>query len=277
MDRVSYIQQFANEHAPIETDAFVRAFVRCLDPEESIELLRRSLVRDTILRRAALQKVCSDIEKGRIVDPSRLLADLQNQITSGEPRYRNGCAYCLLEVSRACEAMVRCNIQLFLGSSKYVSLRRRSYKLYDPSLPESRGLLEDTWRAFRDSEAAWLIVKTFSAKFLVENKLALVDVLTQGWQLSKLYLRLAEIEPAIVDELLQKNSVSYLYVMAKLGRGVDSQTLSSILSANLGDERLGLVLWCMGELREWDQLVAASARTSEIVKARYPMYGGNGI
>src|SRR6185312_3282793 len=39
MDRVLYVQRFANECAPIEAGAFIPAFVRCLDPEESVELL----------------------------------------------------------------------------------------------------------------------------------------------------------------------------------------------------------------------------------------------
>lgn len=273
MDRVLYIERFANGCAPIEASAFIHAFVRCLGPEESVELLQRSLVGDTTIRRAALRKVRSSIENGSIIDPSGLLASLQQQVTNGEPRHRSSCAYCLLEVARVCDDRIRCNIQSLLGSSKYVGLRRRSYKLYDPDSPDSRTLLEHAWRAFHDREAAWLIAKTFPLEFLLENKQALVDTCTEGWQLSKVYLRLAESEPAVVDDLLKRDPVSYLYVMAKLGRNVAGQTLSSILNANLGDERLGLVLWCLGELREWDQLVAASARTSEIAKARFRMYG----
>lgn len=273
MDRVSYIQRFANEFAPIEAGAFIHAFVRCLNPEESVELLKRSLVGDTAIRRAALRKVCSSIENRSIIDPSGLLANLQHQVTSSEPRHRSGCAYCLLEVSRVCDGRVRCNIQSFLGTSRYVGLRRRSYKLYEPNLLESRALLEHAWHASHDREAAWLIVKTFPLEFLIENKMALVDVFTEGWQLSKLYLRLAEVEPPVVDELLKSDPVSYLYVMAKLGRKVARQTLLSILNVSLGDDRLGLVLWCMGELKEWDQLVAASARTSDIGKARFSTYG----
>ena len=273
MDRVLYIQRFANECAPIEAGAFIHAFVRCLSPEESVELLQRSLVGDTTIRRAALRKVCSSIENGSIIDPSGLLANLQQQVANSEPRHRSGYAYCLLEVSRVCDGRVRCNIQSNLGSSKYVGLRRRSYKLYDSKLPDSRALLEHAWHAFHDREAAWLIVKTFPLEFLVENKRDLVDSFTEGWQFSKLYLRLAEIEPTVVDELLKIDPVSYLYVMAKLGRSVTRRTLSSILDSSLGDERLGLVLWCMGELREWDQLVAASARASEIAKARFPICG----
>lgn len=273
MDRVSYIQEFADAPVPVEADSFVHAFVRCLSPEESVELLQRSLVGDTAVRRAVLRRVCSYIENGSIVDPSGLLANLQHQVTSGPSRHRNGCAYCLLEVSKSCDARVRRNIQSFLGSSKYVGLRRRSYKLYEADVPESRSLLEHAWQMFHDSEAAWLIVKTFPPEFLLKSKLELVGTLTEGWQLSRMYLRLAEIAPALVDELRKSDPVSYLYVMAKLGRSVGAQTLSSIFNASLGDERLGLVLWCMGELKEWDQLVAASARTSEIANARYPAYG----
>lgn len=124
MDRVSYIQQFADTCESIEADSFVHAFVRCLSPEESVELLQRSLVGDTAIRRAALRKVCSSIESGSIPDISVLLASLQDRVTNGPSRHRNGCAYCLLEVAKSCDAGVRCNVQSFLGSSKYVGLRR---------------------------------------------------------------------------------------------------------------------------------------------------------
>lgn len=209
MDKVSYIKQLSNDAAHLGSDDFIRALILALEPEESAELLQQSLVGDSTLRRSALRKVCADIETGKVANSSEILAGLKHKVLHGEPRYRNGYAYCLLEVSRVCDSDARIGTQSFLGSSKYVGLRRRSYKLYDPASPQSQTLLNAAWDEYHDKEAAWLIVKHFPPEFLAQNRAKLANVLSEGWQLSKLYLRLVEVEATAVEELFTVDSVSY--------------------------------------------------------------------
>ena len=268
MDRVAYIEGIANGQESFESSGFINAFVRCLSFDETVEVLRRSLEGTVILRAPALRKTCAEIhlESSKGAD---LVAELKKKILAGNPRRRSAYAYCLLEIARVGGGKTREEVQAFLSSSKYVGLRRRGYKLYDPECSFSRELLEQSWNQFEDWEAAWLIVKTFPAAYLLRNKSALVAALSEGWQLSKLYLRLAEIDAGHTDELLEIDAISFLYVQAKLGRYVSDDQITAICLNHLGDERVGLLLWCLGELKHWNHLVALSERRGEMAKLRF--------
>jgi len=229
------------------------------------------------LRTAALRKVCADIASERLPGVSELIADLEQKIESGSPRKRQGYAYCLLEIARAADADNRITAQTFLSSSKYVGLRRRGYKLCDQEAPRSRAILEQAWRNFGDPEAAWIMVKSFPLSTLLEEKSSFLAVLNEGWQRSKLFLRLAELDQKYTDDLLELDPISFVYVKAKLGQQVSSDILNTVLENSLGDDRIGLLLWSLGELKQWDQLVAASSRTNEMAEARFGQFSDSGI
>lgn len=267
MDRVSTIEELSNDKGKVEVGSFVNALIRCLSFDESVEALRRSLEGSTALRSAALRKVCSDIQHGG-ANCAAVVAELREKILHGPPRRRAGYAYCLVEVARAASKSIQREVQGFLSCSKYVGLRRRGYKLYDPECGESREILEQAWKEFQDQEAAWLIVKEHLPADLLQDKDNLVKALTEGWQLSRLYLKLAEIDVAHVEELLELDPISYVYAQVKLRRPVRDDQLAAILSDHLGDERLGLLLWCFGELGQWELIVAASERSEEIAQQR---------
>lgn len=265
MDRVSHIEDLSNDKDQIEAGSFVNALMRCLSFDESVQALRRSLEGSTAMRAAALRKVCSDIQHGG-ANCATLIAELQEKILHGTPRRREGYAYCLLEVARASNRNTQNEVQAFLSCSRYVGLRRRGYKLYDPECAQSRKLLEEAWEEFHDGEAAWLIVKRHPSAVLLQEKNNLVNALTEGWQLSRLYLKLAEIDAAHVNDLLELDPISYVYVQVKLKRSVPDDQLNGILSDHIGDERLGLLLWCLGELRQWDLILIAAKKSAEIAR-----------
>jgi len=267
MDRVSTIEELSNDKGQVEVGSFVNALMRCLSFDESVEALRRSFEGSTALRTAALRKICSDIQHGSATCAT-LIAELKEKVLHGPPRRRGGYAYCLLEVARASSRNIQNEVQGFLSCSRYVGLRRRGYKLYDRGCVQSRELLEQAWKEFRDREAAWLMVEGHPPADLLQDKNNLVSALTEGWQLSRLYLKLAEIDVTHVEELLEIDPISYVYVQVKLKRSVPDDQLTGIVGDHLGDERLGLLLWCLGELRQWDLIVTASKRSEEIARQR---------
>jgi hypothetical protein len=111
-------------------------------------------------------------------------------------------------------------------------------------------------------------VKTFPIPFLVDEKSVLLKSLSEGWQLSRLYLRLAEAVPETLDELLALDPISYVYVAAKRGIRPPIETVCQVLDLSLGDERLGLLLWSIGELGLWDVLDSLSQRLDSIDDAQ---------
>ena len=269
MDRISYIEDIAAREKRLDDHGLVYALVRCLSPDDAATLLLRLVeVPTTSVRTAAIRKVCSDIISGKLADPTTVITTLMTRITECEPRRRESVAYCLLEIARVCEATLQRKAQALLGASRYVGLRRRSYKLYVADSGESQVLLEQAWRQHRDHEAAWLIVKTFPIPFLLAEKNVLLNSLTEGWQLSRLYLRLAEAVPETLGELLALDPISYIYVAAKRGIPLPIEVVDQVLDLSLGDERLGLLLWSIGELGLWDVLLNVTNRLGFIENAQ---------
>lgn len=269
MDRIAQIEYFATQEVAQSVHGLVYAMVRCLDPDDAVKLLLRSVSTSTPVRTAAIRKVCAHITSGKLIDPAPLVAMFTAQIENGEPRRRESVAYCLLEIARACSPPLQRQVQAFFSASRYVGLRRRGYKLYDAESEESRVLLERAWREYEDSGATWWIVKTFPVLFLVAEKDALLNTLTEGWQLSRLYLRMAESAPEILEELLELDSISYIYVTAKRGIPPPVEIVERVLDCSLGDDRLGLLLWSIGELGLWDVLVGVTQRLEAVEAAQH--------
>ena len=268
MDRISYIEDIAAREQRLDDHGLVYALVRCLSPDDAATLLLRLVEVPTSIRTAAIRKVCSDIISGKLIDPTAVITTLMTRITECEPRRRESVAYCLLEIARVCEATLQRKVQALFGASRYVGLRRRSYKLYVADSGESQVLLEQAWRQHRDHEAAWLIVKTFPTRFLLAEKNVLLNSLTEGWQLSRLYVRLAEAVPETLGELLALDPISYIYVAAKRGIPPPIEVVEQVLDLSLGDERLGLLLWSIGELGLWDVLLNVTNRLGFIEDAQ---------
>jgi hypothetical protein len=235
-------------------------------------LLRRCLANPASssqdLRRAALRKVCADAEVQFLDIHRDLVESLEAEIDTVSRRVRESYAYCLLGIARVCTPDIELRIQNVLAASKYVGLRRRSYKLYSPESAESRLTLEDGWRKHRDKEATWLIIKTFPAHFLISERGAIKERITEGWMLSRLYLRISEERPELACELLEVDSISYMYVAAKLRKVPAIDIVNRTIEANLGNERFDLLLWSIGELGLWDLLLAIGGRLPDVARAQ---------
>jgi hypothetical protein len=267
MDRVSFVQEFATLPKRPASEELVHAFVRCLTPEEAAELLLRSTYTHSAVRSAAIKKVGSDIASSQLSNPISVVSDLMERIRTGESKKRNSVAYSLLNVARACPQTLKVQVQEFLSDSCYVGLRRRGYKLFMAESPESCQLLEVAWRKYNDIEATLLIIKAFPPDFLVTERIALLQNLTEGWQLSRLYLRITEVNPELLQELLALDPISFMYIAAKRGVVPPIDTVNQVLETSFSDQRLGLLLWSIGELRMWDVLSNFANRLGEVESA----------
>jgi hypothetical protein len=148
----------------------------------------------------------------------------------------------------------RKSIQKFFLSSSYVSVRRRGYKSIDTSI---EGLVSEiclAWNTFHDPECAWIITKSFPANFLIENRAELSARFSEGWQFSRLYLRIGEVNRALVEELKQISEISYCYVLAKLGQVISDDEAKGIVARTSSDENFGLLVWSLGQMKLWSAL-----------------------
>ncbi|MDR7336276.1 hypothetical protein [Roseateles asaccharophilus] len=160
-------------------------------------------------------------------------------------------------------------IQKTFLRSRFVGIRRRGYKLVDKDKVPDVSAIVAAWPEWGDPECAWLLVKLLPVADLAPMKAELLPSLDEGWKLSKLFLRLAELDADAPDELERLDSISYCYVLAKLGRAIPNEKAMSIVEQSAGDERFGLLVWSIGKMGLWEVLVWIQQRLPELEERRF--------
>ncbi len=163
----------------------------------------------------------------------------------------------------------RQTIQSTFLRSKYITVRRRGYKSLSQEGQIPHGLVHDAWIQFQDPDCAWLIVKAATVAYLIEHRDSLADALSEGWQLSRLYLRIAQTNQCLLKELRSLNQISYCYVLAKLGLKLSVKDAKAFVASNSGDEHFGLLVWSFGQLGLWEALEYIQAQLPSIQEQRY--------
>jgi hypothetical protein len=76
-----------------------------------------------------------------------------------------------------------------------------------------------------------------------------------AYQQSKLFLRISEKRPDLVIELKDSDEISYAYVLAKTNKVLSDTEAKEFLKNNYKDERIGLLIWCFGQMGLWDRII----------------------
>lgn len=233
----------------LTTTGVVNAYCYCLSPAHSVQLLKRIIIENLNMRNVALKKVCKDMETAFLRKHENLIVFLISEFEPSDPRKRQSLAYCLHILSNSAPPNVRHKVLGFLITSNYISVRRRAYR----SLMEENAVPVDmvitAWQNYRDYECAWLIINKFSIQYLIENHVELSDFIQEPWRLSKLYLKIGAIQPKLLTKLKMRDGISYAYVMAKLSKNIPYKEALDIIENNLSDDRFGLLLWSLGQLK----------------------------
>jgi len=268
MNRVTDILNFTLPDGIIDSFGLESAYCACLTPAQACDLLRQCAVGRVDLRGAALRKVCNDIDTSHEDVHTHLVMDLIAEFSEVDSKGRQSLGYCLTMLAGHLPPHERRSIQEFFLSSRYIGIRRRAYKSIATDQNPLQDAVREAWRRFSDPGCAWLIVKTFPVEFLVQNRRALVSCLSEGWQLSRLYLRIAQAEPATLDELKTLDEISYCYVLAKLGKALPLQEAIDIVSRRSQDERFGLLVWSLGQQKLWSALQHVESQLSAIQEGK---------
>lgn len=278
MTRIDEILQLKRPKGIVDSHGIENAFCACLEPSEGCELLRSCIVDRADLRAGILRKVCADIDRKQMACHNALVADLLAQFTTAASRARQSLGYCLSEIVSHVNTTTRQSIQKFFLSSPYVSVRRRGYKSIGTRTKALTVEIEQAWRAFGDPECAMIITNTYPVDFLVQHRAELIASFSEGWQFPRLYLRIGEVNPAIVEELKQINEISYCYVIAKLGMSITIGVAKAIVARTLQDENFGLLVWSFGQMKLWAALKYIESELVNIQEAQMAaLYTGHGI
>ena len=232
----------------------VAAMCRCLSPKESSLLLGQCAAEASNLRDSLLRKVSDDIDDTFLPVHGELVSELIVSLRSPNPRFRQSAAYCLATLLPHVSAPYQREVLTAFLEANYVGMRRRAYKWLSSDERPPIGAVTRVWNKFHDIDCAWLIVKTFPPDFLIKYRGQLLSVLTEGWQVSRLYLRIGERRPELLSELKSRDQISYCYVLAKLGLGLSVKEAKSFIDSHATDERFGLLVWSIGRLKLWPAL-----------------------
>jgi hypothetical protein len=269
MSRIERILELSTSQEFLEMSGLVAAYCNCLTPEEACDLLLKSPEAHGPLRNSVLRKISKDIHQSFSMVHRQLLQLLLAKFAVADARGRQRLGYCLSTLAENLPAKERQTIQSIFLRSKYVGVRKRGYKslLQEEEVPHD--LVHEAWSQYRDPACAWLIVKTAPIAYLVEHHDSLADSLSEGWQLSRLYLRIAEVDLSLLDELRSRDPISYCYVLAKLGIKLSTMDAEGFIASSAGDKRFGLLVWSFGQLGLWEVLEHIQAQLPAIREQRF--------
>jgi hypothetical protein len=234
------------------------AFVACLSPEEKCHVLDLSFGQSFQLRRTILRNIERDLKNDGFKACHRTLAhDLVEVIDTLPYKKKQACGYCLSYLyDYAPQDLQDYLLRVFLAS-KYVNFRRRSYKKLAKTWDASyEGMVKDVWNAHHDADCARLMIDHFEVEYLIEHFFDLASRVEESWHFTKLYLRASEIDSSKLEQLSQIDAITFAYVSTKLGHVFDADTALSMFERNKYDDRLGLLVWCFGQMKLWPALVA---------------------
>lgn len=275
-DRKAQVRELALHNAGLDDFGLIRAIVKCLDEAQAAELLKEESERSTRLRDATLRKVTADIESGFAAFHRQLVEDLLERLQVAPANARQAVAFTLSSLLPSLpEDLKLAVVRAFVGS-KYVGIRRRGYKALSRETVSASDIVSNIWQSAQDQEAAWLAARLLPLSQLLEHRAEIEARLTEGWQISRLYLRLYEGDPSSLRGLLARDGISYAYVTAKLGKTLEASEARELAEKYAGDDRFGLLLWSFGEMRLWDVLKVLGEdlhrlheRRGAVLEARY--------
>ncbi len=253
-NRLGYIRKLAATTDFVDDVGLLRALVKCLSASQAAALLLENAQSTSNLRDAAIRKVLADAKAVFLPAHQSLVRNLLNLLAVAPPATRQGVAFCLSTLLPVLPADLRDEVFSTFVASKYVGLRRRAYKAIARESEPPVELILAALRTHDDPECAWLATRFLPSRLLLEHQVRIESKLTEGWQLSRFYLRLYEADASVIDDLFKRDAISYCYVMAKVGKKISAVQARTLVERSETDERLGLLVWSLGEMGLWGVL-----------------------
>ena len=232
------------------------ALVQCVEPEEVCRAMDLSFAQAYFERRRLLTRVVKDMAAELLPCHRDLFEQLLNKFKLFEHRRQQSCLSALFTLADACPDLGRRRLIKRTLRSPSVSLRRQAYKslraAWDADCAQA---VEAAWETERDSEAFELLLGVMPLAWLRDQIETAFSLDLKGRALARLAIRVAPSQPEVLDELFRKSAVSWAYASAKLGRPGDRRRLRAALEAAETCDDRSLVVWSIGQLRDWDLLL----------------------
>jgi hypothetical protein len=249
MNRIDYIKQKLDVVDKSKIDyAIISSLIYALTPIEACEYLDLTFKQDNRIRRYILKKIASDISKSYIENHKQLIKRLLTNLEEKQFRRKESCAFSLNFLFDSLPTKVKQKIiQTFL-ISEYPRNRDRAFKRLNLNWDKKYlELIEAVWFLFHDTYCLKIILNHFPTTFLVQNYKDILEY-TLPFQASKLFIKLGKVDIALLDKLMSIDEISYCYVLTKFNKAISSSEAKRILEKHSQDERVGLLLYSLGQM-----------------------------
>jgi hypothetical protein len=232
------------------------ALVQCLDPDEVCRAIDLKFDQPYFDRRRLLNRAVKDMQS--VVAPCHLALFTQvlEGLDAAPHRKQQSALSTLFVLADAQPSSGRPTLISRTLAFPSISLRRQAYRSLRGSCDaEAVALVEAAWRRWRDPEAFELLVDVMTAEWLKDQTEELEAVDLKGRTLARFAIKVAPIQPDVLDRLFDRSPVSWAYASAKLGQPVSTDRLRVAFQSAESDDDRSLVVWSIGQLRDWDLLL----------------------
>ncbi len=249
-------QSFIRDYCQVEHDfmyfTFISAMTACYSSAEACDALEESFRQDRKKLSHLVKRISKDMAiewlpcHGKVVD--RILSQLHSlSFREQLPR-----AKMLREVAHALPSKCRRRVMKSLMASKYIPIRHQCTMFLRSNWDKTlASCLRACWCKYRDFDVASLLVAHDDAGWLYKNRIMLKCDCGISGLLARLYIRLSTIDKDVIEEIRHIDTITFAYVLAFTGRRVSSSLAKCMVQETLHDERFGLLVWSLGQMKHW--------------------------
>lgn len=246
---VAFLYRVYATEGLVDDIGLLRAAAQCLTSDELKDVLVAEAGHSSELRDAVLRRVIQEPALLPEQAKEQMAVSLLDALDDADARARQSIGHCLSALHPQLPPHWQRRTEETFLSSRFVGLRKRGYKLQATAKNADLNALRECWKSFRDPECAWLLAKHLAPQELIPCRAELLPVLDEPWKTSRMFLRMAEAQPSVLEELKHRDVISYCYVLAKLGRSVTDREARKFIQKSEADERLGLLVWALGRMK----------------------------
>jgi hypothetical protein len=256
MNRVEYLNNRLETKHFIESDyTIISSLIHALPFQEACSFLDLTFNQDYRIRRYVFKKISNDISRSYRPEHKKLVSTLIKKLDEKGFIKKESCSYGIDLLFESLPTREKNQILKVFLNSKSSRNRDRAFKRINSNWNKKyQIIIEQTWYNHRDPFCLQIILNHFSSEFLLENYKNIL-IHTKPHQTSKLFLRLGAINLDLVNELKNIDQISYSYVLTKFNKKLSDSEAKEFLRNNFMDDRIGLLLWCYGQMGLWDSIV----------------------
>jgi hypothetical protein len=268
MNKLRFIRNFGELGRSYEKTGLFRAFVNCLKPDEACQALDLHFQQESLKRCALIGKIANDMEHKLEECHLTLISELMQGLSDQPYIKKQSFAYCLDSFYKCLPKHIQKGILYSFLYSEYRNMRRRAYNRLSANWnDEYRHPIEEVWLAYRDKECASLIIQFFPIDYIQINFLELEEVAIKKSYIN-LFRRLIPLDEQKLEILAERDEITYVYILTQQNKNLHQKDALILYNRNKCDDRIGLLIWCFGQMKLWRALEAIYEDIDNIAKYR---------